>query len=215
MTTTNLPASTLTKNQTREFTKVYKEGKDKFRIAVTVRHDDQCGNGHNTFSVTADIRIERDSRWAEYSGGMCHEAVAKHFPEIAPYLKWHLTSTDGPMHYLANAEYHALQHGPTHAWVYYTGPSDPLNIGERGERLIGYVKAEVAVKAERHPDYRVEWDMKTTKERNLAYARSSAVWPDATDEDLTAPGLRERLLNRLPALMAEFKAAVESFGMTY
>ena len=34
-------------------------------------------------------------------------------------------------------------------------------------------------------------------------------------EDLTAPGLEERLLARLPALMAEFRAAVESLGFVW
>jgi hypothetical protein len=32
---------------------------------------------------------------------------------------------------------------------------------------------------------------------------------------LTAPGLEQRLMDRLPALLAEFKAAVESLGFTF
>lgn len=31
------------------------------------------------------------------------ERYAEHFPELAPYFKWHLTGVDGPMHYQANA----------------------------------------------------------------------------------------------------------------
>jgi hypothetical protein len=27
----------------------YTEGKTKYRITATVRHDDECGNGHNSF----------------------------------------------------------------------------------------------------------------------------------------------------------------------
>jgi len=53
------------------------------------------------------------------------------------------------------------------------------------------------------------------KARELDAARSSAIWPDATDEDLTAPGLEDRLLARLPKLMQEFRAAVESLGFTF
>lgn len=53
------------------------------------------------------------------------------------------------------------------------------------------------------------------KQRELDHARSTAVWPDATDEDLTAPGLEERLKARLPKLLEEFRAAVESLGFTY
>ena len=51
--------------------------------------------------------------------------------------------------------------------------------------------------------------------RELDRARHAAIWPDATDEELTAPGLKERLEARLPALLAEFRAAVESLGFTW
>ena len=53
------------------------------------------------------------------------------------------------------------------------------------------------------------------KARDLEAARHGAVWPGATDEELTAPGLKERLEARLPALLAEFRAAVESLGFTW
>lgn len=53
------------------------------------------------------------------------------------------------------------------------------------------------------------------KARDLAAARSCAIWPDATDEDLTAPGLKDRLAARLPALLVEFRAAMEGVGFTW
>ena len=53
------------------------------------------------------------------------------------------------------------------------------------------------------------------KARGLDLARSAAVWPDATDEELTSPGLRERLEERLPGLLVEFRAAVEGAGFTW
>lgn len=125
-------------------------------ITAHIRFDDRCGNGHNTFSITATVREEgrRDV------GGCLHDDVARCFPALAPFIKFHLCSTDGPMHYIANTVYHV----------------------EQGK---------------------------------LDYARSSACWPDATDEDLTAPGLRERLEARLPALLAEFRTAMESLGFTW
>ena len=43
----------------------------------------------------------------------------------------------------------------------------------------------------------------------------AAIWPEATDEELTAPDLKERLEARLPALLEEFQAAVESLGFTW
>lgn len=47
------------------------------------------------------------------------------------------------------------------------------------------------------------------KDRDLDAARVTAYWPEATEEDLTAPGLKERLEARLPGLIAEFKALME------
>jgi hypothetical protein len=52
----------------------------------------------------------------------------------------------------------------------------------------------------------------TGKERELDEARQSAIWPDATDDDLTSPGLADRLRARLPALLAEFRRVIEEFG---
>ena len=158
-----------TDNQTRSFATSWTEGADRFSITATVRYDDRCRNGHNTFSITADIR--RNGR--EYAGGCCHDEVAERFPELAPFIKWHLVSSDGPLHYVANTLY----------WL-----------GKSG------------------------WcDGKPDSPPNLAHARSSAVWPDMpesflsmTKEDMTAV-----LNTRLPALLAEFRAAVESFGFTF
>jgi hypothetical protein len=59
------------------------------------------------------------------------------------------------------------------------------------------------------------WKIGEGKERQLDAARSSAVWPEATDEELTAPGLKERLEARLPQLMKEFQEAIESLGFVY
>jgi hypothetical protein len=200
------------RNQTIKATRYYKEHGHEYRITAELRFDDECKNGHETFAVTADIR--EDGR--EYAGGCCHDEIAKHFPEWAPLIKWHLCSTDGPMHYLANTTYHADEHGHTHAWVYYKAPqSDPLGIGEDRERLLSYCKRSIAEQAEGKSGYRVQWDEKTAKVRNLDHARSSAIWPEATDAELCAPDLRGKLVARLPALMSEFKAAMLGAGFLW
>ena len=210
--------SLLMKHQVKIFKKVYVEQGREYVLIAKAHYDDKCGNGHNTFSITGEIwranngqPIGRDCE----SCGCIHEDIAERLPELAPYIKWHLTSSDGPMHYIANTVYHAQSYGPQYAWVYYTGPQDPLGIEDTKERCVGYVEAGKARAAEGHPGYRVVWDEETTKEANLDHARSSAVWPDATDEDLLTPGLEERLQARLPRLMEEFKAAVESLGFVY
>lgn len=160
-----LPASVLTTKQVKTFgPKEFTYGSDRYRITAQVRYDDSCGNGHNSFAITADIKRLNRTRWVDDSCGMCHKDVAKNFPELAPLLKWHLCSSDGPMHYLANTRYHIQQDA-------------------------------------------------------LDYARSTAIWPEASNGELIdllyKGGLDDKLQERLPALMREFKAAVESLGLVY
>lgn len=71
-------------------------------LTALVRHDDRCRNGHNTFSVTADLL--QDGEWS--AGGCLHDEIREHMPALAPLLKWHLCGTDGPLHYVANTLYH-------------------------------------------------------------------------------------------------------------
>ena len=152
-------------NQKIGATRNYTKGENKYRITVELCFDDQCGNGHESFAITADIR----ENGRQYMGGCCHDEIAQHFPEFAPLIKWHLTSTDGPMHYVANTMYHAADLDAEHTW----GKAKPAN---------------------------------------LEYARSTAVWPDATIEQLRDKAALEA---RLPALLAEFKAAMLSAGFLW
>lgn len=199
--------TTLTKNQ--KVTRKKTIGKET--LIVQIRHDDECGNGHNTFSITGDLYEGRICEKNCVSCGAIHDEIPRFFPELVPYLKWHLCSTDGPLHYLANTLYHAEEHGPTHAWYYlnnpesgivskclfYTTPNDP-----RVAPLLDTYKSRVEVQV----------DQKTAKTANLEAARSSAIWPDATLDQLRD---KQALIDRLPALMQEFKQAVESLGLVY
>ena len=187
-------------------------------MRVTARFDDNYKNGHNDFAITAEISTNASRRRRDVdSCGCLHGEIAKHFPELAHLIRWHLCSTDGPMYYIANTVYHAKENGPTHAWVYFTGASDPLQLGETKERLIGYLKADEARASEGQPGYRLKWADDTSKARNLAHARSTAVWPDATDEQLCAPVdvLTQALQARLPALLAEMRADIEAAGFMW
>jgi len=87
--------------------KEYRERGERLRIKATVRWDDQCRNGHNSFSITGIIDRYSGGRWQDDSGGCIHDQIAKHFPGLEPLIKWHLSSSDGPMHYEANTIYHA------------------------------------------------------------------------------------------------------------
>jgi len=151
--------SKLTKRQVKEWTKKINVDGKKGRLDIKLRYDDECGNGHNSFSMTGTI-------WSNLTGtsdrsivtcGAIKEEISKYAPELAYLAKWHLTSSDEPMHYIANTVY----------WA---------------------------------------------KEGNLDYARSSAVWEDATVEELSN---EEILKARLPKLMEEFKTDMEKAGFIF
>jgi hypothetical protein len=237
--------STLTKNQQKTFRKDYigDDGRPETMI-VTIRHDDRCGNGHNTFSITSgtytqdrhpgEPKITHEGGrvlWLS-SCGCQHEETAKRFPELAKYIKWHLCSTNGPMYYIANTVYHAsdADHNGLHK-----GERRHIRNGKSGLPVWRLVVRDAAGNEIEHPDgssrwreswakpadpgYSIGWEplwrQGEGKERDLDAARATAVWPDATDEELTALDLRERLEARLPALMDAFRHDVEELGFVY
>lgn len=214
--------STLTPHQVKTYgPRQYQEKGTKYLITATVRHDDRCGNGHNTFSITANIQEHQNGRWRDYMGGCCHDEVAKHFPELAPFIKWHLCSTDGPMHYIANTLYHA---GDRDYNGLRKGEKRQIRTGRTGKLCwIRTVSADLPkyVDADEQPTetatvtYEPWYRVGEGKERELDAARRSAIWLDATDEELLADDLKQRLIERHPALMEEFQAAVESLGFVY
>ena len=153
-----LPKSVLTKKQGKTFEKlIHDEGKRRLMV-INLRYDDSCGNGHNTFSITATVYRGQvaDDRLLD-RGGCLHDDIRKHVAALSHFIPWPSVRTDGPLHYIADTTYYARS----------------------GE---------------------------------LEYARGSAVWPDATLEQLMD---KQALRARLPELMARFKAVVESLGFTY
>lgn len=81
---------------------------EKAEFTVQIRYDDSRKNGHNTFCITGTIRNPREKGDAAFlAGGCLHDEIKQHFPELAYLIPWHLCSTDGPMHYIANTVYHA------------------------------------------------------------------------------------------------------------
>jgi hypothetical protein len=117
----NRSRSQLTKHQAFEKRIDYVTNHGPETMIVTLRYDDQCGNGHNTFSITSNIYSTGGSRGEPKinhangrvlrleSCGCQHDEIIKRFPELAPFIKWHLTSSDGPMHYIDNTVYYAEQ----------------------------------------------------------------------------------------------------------
>jgi len=249
-------------------------GKDMF-ISATLRFDDNCKNGHETFSITGEIK-KRGYREPDMCGCI-HEEIAKYFPELEPLIKWHLTSSDAPMHYIANAVYHASNLGndglpagmPTnYKTLVFIGDS-PVPYELKSKFLSFLTSCEfsecatfepVAVAHKKtktsnydfEPKYTIngydcEWyecpfdslpealawcdalnarmvrferiatGVSKGKERNLDAARSCAVWPEATDEQLCLPKaeLTALLEARLPSLVNEFKSAMLAAGFLW
>lgn len=247
-----------------------------YRIIVRIRHDDECRNGHETFSITADVY--RGMKREPVVAGCCHDIIARYVPELEPLIKWHQTSSDGPMHYISNTVFHASDRN---CWGKRRGEassySDAVQFGEnpikhklsksfaKFLRDAGSSKTDpfdLEVLAYHHENrgdthkyepkytfggYASKWHecpfdtesealdfltaLKTCdpkflqiatafsegKERDLAAARSSAIWPEATDEELmTEPAmLTLKLQERLPALIAEFRGVVEGLGFKF
>lgn len=204
-------------------------GGDKYEASVRpeIRFDDSCRNGHMSFAITGTTY---ESSGREAGGGCVHEQIAKAFPELAPLIKWHLMDTSGPMHYIANTVYHAsnrdhwgllkderrqIVNGKTKqpawhlAWI-DNGVEKPLH--EMPKQMDGEKPASNPVVAW------VPWcHVGEGKARDFAAARSCAVWPEATDEELSADPatLKAALLARAPALCAAFRADVEAAGLTW
>ena len=193
------------------------------RLEVVIRHDDECGNGHNTFSITGTLY----ERGRDVAGGCLHEEVRQFFPELAPYIKWHLCSTNGPVHYIANTVYHA---GDKDCHGLRKGESRQIRNGKTGQlawqltahdaegnevplyALKKYLDADECPPCPYTLNYTPWCRIGEGKEPDLEVARSSAIWPDATLEQLQD---KAQLEARLPELMKEFQAAVESLGLVY
>lgn len=272
--------SKLTKSQKKTYgpAKYSKDG-HSYQIKAEVRWDDECGNGHNSFSITSDVWLcdVKGNRVQWASGGCQHDLVAVHFPELAPFIKWHLSSSDGPMHYIANTVYLAgdrdhwgKRKGEPRSWEWFLQfGKNPIKHKLRGsfakflmdnqKGVAGPFDFEVLrFDHESKPGDSYKFGPKFTfggygskwhecpfdseqealdflyalqhcepefvqvptawgegKARELDAARRAAVWPEATDAELTAPDLAERLKARLPGLLAEMRKDIESLGFVW
>lgn len=282
--------SVLVKKQVKKFRKSTTDEHGKpIVIVATVRYDDECNSGHNSFAITGELfdrtdRIPGEATARHDSGktlwlgscGCIHEEIAKHFPDLAPLIKWHLCSSDGPMHYVANVVYHASNRdyngllkgeastSPKHQkhvvrfgnspiehevsprlkkFIDETLAADGEFILDRMTHVMGgkeYYKyqfagmdckwhecpfddeAECRQWIDAITSCELHWSSRPTlfgegKERDLDAARSCAIWPEATDEELMQDRetLTAALQARLPGLLVEFQATVESVGFTF
>jgi hypothetical protein len=212
--------------------KFYSNNDEQFKIVATVRYDDQCHNGHNSFSITGSqwrtvsryYNYRYRAQWIEDTCGCIHELIAEHFPELEPFLKWHGMTEKGPVHYIANTLYLA---GDRDHWGLRKGETRQIRNGKTGLQCWQLVAKDEqgnlipTYKLPRYEDgeapptsrFTLEWQpwlkIGEGKPRELDLARKSAIWPEATDDELTAPDLKTRLELRLPALIADFEKDLE------
>lgn len=232
--------SKLTKHQRKTCTAEWTEDGKPFAVVAEVRYDDQCGNGHNTFAITGTVYSlrgdRRDGKHYNKAGqalyvescGCVHDAIAAHIPELAPLIKWHLTSSDGPMYYIENTVFLA---GDRDCWGLKKGEfSQHTSRGQQNGGVPGVPHWDLEIPSDQKRDvYATEKPAPVTlewrpsgrigegKARELDAARRAAVWPDATDAELSQDpeGLKAALLARHGKLMEDFRAAVESLGFTF
>lgn len=92
--------------QTAVLSRAHPDDPKNLTVTARLRFDDECGNGHNSFSITGEIRDRRERRDdGVVSCGCIHEDIGKAFPELSDLIQWHLCGSDGPMHYVANTLY--------------------------------------------------------------------------------------------------------------
>jgi hypothetical protein len=121
--------------------KTFRKGGNTYRIDATYGIDHEFAERHHQaphFSITGTIEREarNGGRWMPDSGGAIHDKIARYFPKLEPYLKWHLVSTEGPMHYIDNARYWwEIAMGKREPSQYHHHPSDPW---EPFMRVIAY-----------------------------------------------------------------------------
>lgn len=206
--------SNLTKSQKREYVRIYMEDGGMCKLVVHVRYDDRCGNGHNSFSITGSGYEKRaNGRYYETFGGCCHDKIAEVLPELQHLIKWHLCSSDGPMYYIENTMFHALQHNADMCHIVFR--DEVNNLSSSSLKYCSIDEGQSIIDS--HPNlYSMNIDEKTAKIANYDHARSSAIWPEATDEQLSdTDSLKQTLVDRLPALMRDFKETIENLGFVY
>jgi len=188
-----LPESKKTDWQMKLFRCLYSVGTEMRVLLVRVRHDAAVFKKCNRLSIEGRI-YRRGGR----DGFAPYAVDTMEFWYDADETKKHL--------HRVMAEY-APHVARLYAW-------DTCTV----ESPYGYYSSTVLCCNALREGWDGDWEM--TPDDKVCYAaiaREAARWPDATDADLLLPEdeLRKKLEDRLPALMLEFKEAVEAVGMVY
>lgn len=102
------------------------EPRETYRIEAVANMHYIFGNSSPYFAITADMR---NSLGREEACGCLHDEICLAIPELRPYIKWHLTGLEGPMHYEANAVFYWQQW--RHETKYLAQHYDPYEAFQR------------------------------------------------------------------------------------
>lgn len=125
----------------------------RFRIRAQYGIDYGFADQHHQppyFAMTASVERRAGTRWLEDGGGAMHQEIARHFPELAGFVKWHLVSPEGPMHYIANAKYW---------WEKVLGVSKYKSVAGEPDALEAFKNVTIlgALTGDAMPDPRMPW----------------------------------------------------------
>lgn len=226
--------SVTVKKCTRELfrSEVFTVSGTEYQIRVTADWDDRCGNGSNTFCYHTQVVLAYTN--AESQLGIhdqrCAAACSTIPKHILDSAKWNGCHPFGPWYYIENTVYHAgdrdcnglragekrqIVNGRTGkpSWRLMAVDGDGNEIDPHS--VTRYLDSDEQPPCPYRMEYRPWWRVGEGKKRELDYARSTAIWPDATDEQLMDDNLAEALKARLPALLVEFRQTLEALGFTW
>lgn len=236
---TELPeaqGSVTVKHQTKELWRSEPFGvranHEGYQLVVEARWDDRCGNGSNSFHlyeklVTVTYGNESEMyNWGD-APARIRNAAPRCYLELA---KWNGCHPFGPWYYIENTIYLAgdrdhnklrkgerrqLRNGKTGQPCWRLKAVDAAGQETDLYRLTDIVDSNEKPEHQLRLEYVPVWIEGEGKDRQLDSARSVAIWPDATDEELMADDLEERLRARLPGLLVEFREAIEWAGFVW
>ena len=239
--------SILTKSQTTKRTKLDFQSElhgCRVDVIATIRYDDECGNGHNSFAITGTVYEAgfRGDR-ATISGGCVHDSIIEAMPELEPFIKWHFMNADEPMYYLANTLYHAsdcnydgLKEGEHSAYIrkvmgdirkdgqlvplyesgtVYTNKKHNSNLTRSNEKELCKV-VDFAASLKPSISYYVEdFPCEWSISEGKPADLEAARRSAIWPEAELEDFTKEKLLARLPALLEAFQRDLEALGFVY
>lgn len=82
------------------------EGDKHYLFTYSIKLDDNCKNGHLTFSFTGEIKVKKgNGRFCTYIGGAISDIIAYFKPELEKFNRLHLFNHLGQPIYIDNIRY--------------------------------------------------------------------------------------------------------------